>query len=268
MDDAFIRQALRAHVADRPALGLTSRGLIVAGRRSRRLRIVGFTVAGPLAFASMIAIGALVVPRVYPGFGGESPVAAAPDASTCASLRAAPPTTDVRTTQEAADRLTCYLLDSVPQLLPAGTMFDNNAARPGTAALVAVSEGKDEGDQVTATATVTDTAGEGVLVVSVSRSRNFSRAEAAEQCASPHAKASCQSGPHGEHIEVYDIGKDAGGIQDRMIRVYSGHTFISIGAHNAPESRSNTQRPTRSEPPFTIDQLITLATAPELRLYP
>jgi hypothetical protein len=42
--------------------------------------------------------------------------------------------------------------------------------------------------------------------------------------------------------------------------------LILAGAHNAPESQD--AKPTRPTPPLSVDQLIELATAPELRLYP
>ncbi len=265
MDDIRVSQALRAHVADRPPLGLTSTTVIAAGRRSRRLRTAR-AVAGSVA-AAVAVLG--VVWTFVPGPGGGVSDAAAPDAAACASLRASPPRVDVAAVEEAADRLTCYLLDAVPSALPADTKLGDNVARPGTAGLVAVPGDVSDGDQVvSASATIMDAAGTGLLTFSVMRDKTFTPGDAASRCSSPLAKARCQTGPGGEHIEIYDFGKDAYGVRVLTIDVYTGHTLVRVGTSNAPESRSNDQVATRAEPLFTLDQLIALATAPELRFYP
>jgi hypothetical protein len=100
--------------------------------------------------------------------------------------------------------------------------------------------------------------------VSVSRTTGAPADE--EHCSGPHPKAQCRTGPNGEHIEVYDFGTDADGTHGITIYVYSGHTPILAGSQNGGETQN--APPSRPEPPLTADQLITLATAPELKLHP
>jgi hypothetical protein len=248
---------------------ITSGEVIAAGRRSRHRRRL-LSAAGLLA-AVVAVTTAAVVPRLGPS--GHA-VGAPPPLTTCASLRPSPTPASTpsgepaRATmdpgaEEAATRVSCYLLTAVPALMR-GFTFAPNPARPGTSALVAIPGGMGGGDlEVTATALATDAAGTGLLIVSVSRA---TEAPDEAHCTGPNAKAQCRTGPNGERIEVYDFGVATDGTHGITIYVYSGHTFILAGAHNSGETQTAPR--SRPAPPLSVDELIALATAPELKLYP
>ena len=94
---------------------------------------------------------------------------------------------------------------------------------------------------MTATSLVTDAAGTGLIIVGVDRSTEAP--VDLEHCTGPHAKAQCRTGPNGEHIEIYDFGVEADGTHGITIYVYSGHTFILAGAHNAGETQNARPEP-------------------------
>lgn len=87
-------------------------------------------------------------------------------------------------------------------------------------------------------------------------------AEVQAHCYGEEAKATCQTGPHGEHIEIMDLGPGPDDVHGRTIYVYSGHTIILAGTHNQAETAEDFAPPTRAEPPLTVEQLIELATKP------
>jgi hypothetical protein len=120
--------------------------------------------------------------------------------------------------------------------------------------------------EVTATSLVTDSAGTGLLIVTVSRTTGAQVAEAEDHCTSQTAKAECRTGPDGEHVEIYDFGAESNGAHGITVYVYSGHTLVLAGTRNTNETQD--AAPSRPEPPLTVDQLITLATSPDLKLYP
>src|SRR5690606_24838004 len=109
------------------------------------------------AAAGALGIAALALPAFQPA--GHDP-ASAPDAATCAALREASayehfveiygtqrqPAVDIPNGQEAADRVTCYLLATLPRHFSPDAKFEPDPARPGTAALVARPEEDLTGD--------------------------------------------------------------------------------------------------------------------------
>jgi hypothetical protein len=272
MTDNNVAELLRVHVADGPPMGLTSSAVIAAGRRSRRQRrLLGAACALVAAVTVTSAAFAWL-----PAGGGTAPPATSP-AATCADLEVPSPSppgagpSPARADPDpaalaAARQVSCYLRDVLPALLPNAT-FAANPARPGTAALVAVPGGMGGGDlEVTATALVSDQAGTGLVIVAVSRQAAPTAAQVDETCTAPTAKAQCRTGANGEHIEIYDAGVDPNGAHGITVYVYSGHTFILAGARNTGETQDSP--PSRPEPPLTVDQLITVATAPAVKLYP
>lgn len=263
MRDYDLAEALRAHVRDEPPLGLTSTDVLTAGRRSRRLRRTGYALGGVAAVSGALLV-AVTVPGLLPALGTNhdvaQPVASAPDEATCERLVGG-----LVDATEASDRLSCYLLDTIPRILPQATLTDN-PARPGTAALVAAPDIMGSNGGISATAVVTDNAGTGIILVTVAPGPAPDPDQIAGRCGGATAKATCRIGPHSEHIETFDLGKDQRGVHSRTVYVYVGNTFIVASAMNVSETEPPT--PTRPEPPLTIDQLIAIATSPQLVLYP
>jgi hypothetical protein len=141
--------------------------------------------------------------------------------------------------------------------------FADNPAR-STPYLVA-GPGMFEGEGFAATTLVTTDVGTGLLLFQATH-ETISTDTWISRCSGPDAKGECRTGPHGERIQVMDFGPDSAGVWGRTIIVYSGQTTILAGARNAPESDNS--RPTMTEPPLTVVQLLALACDPALVLFP
>jgi hypothetical protein len=99
-------------------------------------------------------------------------------------------------------------------------------------------------------------------------------ASATADCTRP---CSLRTGPHGETVTVLDI-RTASGYRLVNIRVYQGDTIAFASASNGipgPAATGPTDvrsaedhRPGRKDLPISIDELINLAAAPELNLFP
>ncbi|HLT10646.1 MAG TPA: hypothetical protein VK028_07555 [Micromonosporaceae bacterium] len=290
MEDTLVRDALRAYVAGGPPMGLTSRDILAAGRRARRRHTVRAVVLGSGAAAGVFGIAALLLPAVVPAFapvgGGRG---GAPDPATCAAIREASAYEQqkqnytVPETSEAAERVTCYLMATLPRYFPSGTRFLDDPNRPGTAALVAspvadptrdvarvelVREDPPHGDltrYVSASAIVDDGAGAGLLFFAVAWEKDFDWKVAEYRCG-PGSGTQCHTGPHGEHIEVYESGPNQLGVRVRTMHVHSPNTLIIATSVNAPAVDGVAA--TRAEPPLTLTELIEITTDLDLRLYP
>jgi hypothetical protein len=257
MDDVLVRDALRAHVAQgEPPLGLSSSGLLRAGRRARRRRSLA-TAAAALSIVLAASGGALLVhhPAPVEQAGHEVASLACPDV-----LAARTP---LRDPAAAAARVTCYLDEAAAELLPGATLRANKA-RAGTKPLVA----RAQGNEVSAYATVVDSEGTGSVGVTVMRATT-PRAEIVARCAEVPTKASCRTEPGSETItEVHDSGAEANGAHTVTVYAHTGNTVVVATAANRIESADDTAPATRPAPPLTIDGLIALAGDPALVLHP
>jgi hypothetical protein len=257
MDDILIRDALRAHVAQgEPPLGLSSAGLLQAGRRARRRRAVT-TAAAALSVVLAAAGGALLMP--WPPSVQQA--GHEPTSLECPDVLAA--RTPLRDPAAAAARVTCHLKGAAAALMPDAT-FRAAEARAGTTPLVA----RAEGNEISAYATVVDTGGTGSVGVTVMRSTT-ARAEILARCTGEQAKASCRTKPgSGTIAEVHDAGAGADGVRTVTVYAYTGNTVVVATAANRVDSADDTAPPTRADPPLTVDGLIALASDPALVLYP
>ena len=256
MDDSLVRDALRAHVTrGEPPLGLSSTGLLDAGRRARRRRVMATTAA---TLSVMVAAsGALLLHRPVSVQQASHEVASleCPDVLTAR--------TPLRDPEAAAARVTCYLTEATTRLMPRAS-FRPNEARAGTKPLVA----KARGDEISASATVVDSDGTGSVIVMVRRDTT-PRDEILARCADEHAKASCRTRPGSETVtEVYDFGALANGAHTVTVYAYTGSTLVVATMANRVESADDTAPATRTDPPLTTDALITLASDQTLVLYP
>lgn len=254
-------EALREHVSDEPPLQLTSADVLAAGRRSRRRRRLA-TVLGVVSAAMVVGLVFSVPGPVAVDQPERPPVASQPPSEArCAQLAGPPP--EYLSRGEAAERVSCYLSERIGEYFPIQMTLIHNGARPGTEPLVAGTDPIGGEDGVAATAVVRDPAGDGTLLLAVSRATSPGEADRVKPCDLPMAKATCRTGPHGEHIEIYET--DGQGIQGWTVYVYSAGTRIIATALNYREGDPGD--PTRYEPPLTVGQLIDLATAPALKLY-
>jgi hypothetical protein len=120
MQETTVREALRAYVSvDEPPLGLTSDGVLAAGRRSRRnRRLAGVAVAG-LATA-LLAAGAVVVldgARTGPHYEAVAACPYPPGPRPPGQVIADQPLPPM-VLEWAKTRLTCHLAQALPSLLP------------------------------------------------------------------------------------------------------------------------------------------------------
>lgn len=266
-----VTRALRDHVlADEPPLRMNLDSVLRAGRRSLRYRRAAYSggaaaLTGALALAifgnGLLPTGrtaadapSVHVPNAYDCFKAiyaGAPTAAGPDAFP-------PPSPSA---QDLADRISCYLPGAVAAALPGATVSDNPVRR--TPALIAVPEAD---GSFSATAAVSTSDGTGLIIFSVGRTSPQDPGVWRAHCEGDSAKATCRTGPHGEMVEVYDFGADARGVRGLTIYLYSGHTFVLAGAHNALEAQD--APPTMPEPPLSVDQLIAIASDPALVVFP
>lgn len=289
MDDTLVRDALRAHVAGGPPIGLTSRDIVAAGRRARRRHTVRVAVLGSGAAAGVFGIAALALPAVVPAFApfGGNP-SGVPDGATCAAIRETSAYErhqqiyDLPDAPWAAERVTCFLTAKLPGYFRSGTRFLDDPTRPGASALVAAPSADPTRDlarldafrgdlhrgdltrYVGASAIVDDGVGVGLLFFAVAWESKFDWAAAEDRCG-PGGDTQCHTGPHGEHIEVYEFGPNDVGVRARTMYVHSPNTLIIAVAVNAPGVDGVAA--TRPDPPLTTVELIEITTDLDLRLY-
>lgn len=136
-DDFVVREQLLAHVThDEPPMTLTSAGLIAQGARRRTLRVAGMTGA---ALTAVALVGVLLY---APPSGSAPPVAAlsaeaeclarvpivpgaTPDVTADPLVHMSPPAdlpTPTVFDSDLKTRVTCYLVDAIPAMIP-GVQF-------------------------------------------------------------------------------------------------------------------------------------------------
>ena len=254
----------------------------VRAKHGQRIRAVGtaVTLIGTLSFAapgtvavaasepepsastSMLRVG---LPEREPLRPVRAPVAGADevtvyvDQSSVGRDSAAGATTVVRWNQATAPgaapavpaplrRLTRELSWAVERFAPGAAMEPVAAPRSGSYAILGGHS---------AALVLRDRQGDGSIAVAVSR--RLTVAPPAAAWVSPINQA--RQGPHGEQLAVHSSAVD--GRVTYTVQAWSGQTFIEVTTDNAAR-RGGTPRPT---PFLTVDQLITLACTPALRLH-
>jgi hypothetical protein len=253
MEETIVRDVLQRYVtADEPPLRTTSATMVRAGRRSRRLRTLGGAGGALLAVATVLT-----------GLSWAWPQADRADPARPGEALAVPGECAGGLPQEAADelRVTCQLTEQVAALLPGAAfshVFDGESAAtvPPLHAYP-----RRAGSGLGADAVVHDADGTGMLLFIV-----MPRSAADP----PPTKARCSSrvcqlreGPHGETLAVYRKA-DQEGSTDLSVHVYTGETVVIATSTNHPPDNTKASRPA---PPLTVDDLIHLATVPELTIY-
>jgi hypothetical protein len=303
--DTEVRDALLAYTGDQPPPTFTYDQVLTSGRRARRRR--RFAVAGAGAAVVAVAAGAALaalpdtratLPEPFTVAGPSwSTLDPAPFCKAAAAPPAGPtiaPATSVNEkngyririptepANHAAARFSCYLTKAVPPLLRAATFHRDTGTPAGAVPLqafpVRVFDPARPGDTTppsfSASAVVSDGQGVGDIGFGVGAT-SASVAEVTANCAGPDC--TLRQGPNGETVTVIDVTSETG-YHLVNVYVYRGDTTTFASASNgrpitasraANEARSgNDYRPGRTDLPLTVDQLVELASAPELDLFP
>jgi len=298
--DTQIHDALAAYTGDEPPLSFTYDEVLARGRRARshrRLAVAGIAVAVAAAGTGGVLLG---LPRPSadtspPPYAVAGPSWSTLDAAPYCATATAPPTSPlvkpttvvnekngypIRIPAEPADhaaaRISCYLATAVPPLLPDATYHRSASTPAGTLPLQAypgrVFDPAHPADTtppfITAGAVITDDQGAGEI--------GFGAAPASESVA--EATANCTGngctariGPNGETVTVLDY-TTASGYRHVEVHVYRAGAVISASAENGLTPATNPGegvtsdeiKPTRRDLPLTVEQLVELASAPEL----
>lgn len=302
--DTEVRDALLAYTGDQPPLTFTYDHVLASGRRARRRRRIAAAGAG--AAVAAVAAGAVLAVLPHTRTAPPEPYeVAGPSWSTldpepyCAAAAKPPagpaiaPATVVsekngyrmrmptEPAAHAAARFSCFLAKAVPPLLPGADFHLGAGAPAGTRPLradpVRVFDPARPGDTTppyfSASAVVSDSKGVGEVGVGVMATAE-STADAIANCTGP--ACTVRTGPNSETVTVLDTTSSSG-VRLVNVYVYRGDTTTVASASNGipdgaardpNEARSTAeQRPGRPDLPLTVDQLITLAAAPELDLF-
>ena len=275
-----LHDALVAYTADEPPASFTYDQVLTAGRRARRRRRA--TAAGIAAVAATVLAAGLPHPVAAPLTpAGPS---SAPSLCDAPDVLSGDPTSVVTGTNgyrmkipaepaaRTADRLSCYLTRSVPEAMRGFTFLHDPAAPAGKLPLPAfpprVFEPARPGDRVppvvTASAEFGDENGAGELGFGLSP-RWQDDAAAIAGCT---GACSVRSGPKGEVATVHEA-TGANGYRSIGVTVYCGETVVLAVLTNGERADpAAVPQPGRADLPITVDELIRLASAPQLALFP
>ncbi|MEV6844251.1 hypothetical protein [Actinoplanes sp. NPDC051411] len=286
-----------------PPLSFTYDQVLAGGRRAQRRRWLA--MAGTAAAVAAVAVGgvALALPHRSADLTPAPYAVAGPSWSTldvaplCKTASAEPtspmvkPTTvvsekdgyPIRIPAEPADhaaaRMSCYLTTAIPSLLPDVAYHRSAAALAGTMPLQAypgrifdpTRPAETTPPFITASAVITDDQGSGEIGFGAAPAYE-SAADATANCAGNGCTV--RTGPNGETVIVLDT-TTASGYHHVEVHAYRAGTIVSASAENgvtpatAPGQviSSDDLKPTRNGLPLTVEQLVELASAPELDLF-
>ncbi|GAA2910395.1 hypothetical protein Acy02nite_89690 [Actinoplanes cyaneus] len=299
-----IHDALVAYTGAEPPLSFTYDEVLAGGRRARRRR--RFAVAGAAAAVAAVAVGgvSLALPHrsadltpAPPPYAVAGPGWSTLDAAPYCRIASAEPTSPlvkpttvvneknnypIRIPAEPADhaaaRISCYLAAAVPPLLPDVTYYRSSSS-PGDIMPLQAYPGRIFDPErpadtappyITAGAVVVDEQGAGEIGFGAAPAYE-SAADATANCA---GSCTVRTGPNSDTVTILDTS-GASGYRHVEVHVYRGDTVASASASNgvtpptAPgEAISGDElQPTRQDLPLTVEQLIELASAPELDLF-
>lgn len=301
-----IHDALMAYTSDAPPPAFTYDRILTSGRRARRLRRIATAGAATMVATVAVSVVLLTQPHQAPttpstlytvagsSWSTLNPTSYCKTASAPAASPTIAPTTvinekndyPIRIPTEPADhaaaRISCYLAAAVPSLLPKATFHRDPSTPANTIPLQAYPSrtfdparpGDTTPPQISASAVITDDEGVGDIGFSASPAYETATAAAAN-CGQP--PCSVRTGPHGETVTVIDVTTDSG-YHLVNVYVYRGDTIIFGSASNGiPDAvasnpseavSADAKKAGRKDLPLTVDQLIDLAAAPQLNLFP
>ncbi|MET7423563.1 hypothetical protein [Dactylosporangium sp. NPDC005555] len=262
-DDGALRTALHDYATGgEPALGLTSAGMLTAGRRAGRRRRT-FQALGVAAVLTVAAVAAaqLTTPDAPPTSilaATAAPSGPAAAARPCTGLTVGPDASG----EDRGHAITCFATTVVPGMLPGATLTQptGQGAPPGTLALHAYPHSWGRG--FNADALVTDAAGVGLVFIVVRPRDPADPPPDKDTCVAPGCER--RTGPHGEPAGVYHKPEAEGTSTGWTVAVYSAGSTVSVTSGN---HTPDTLMATRPAPPLTVEQLWQLATDPRLQVY-
>jgi hypothetical protein len=288
---ADIHDALVAYTDDAPPAAFTYDQIRLAGRRSQRLRRLATT--GAVA-VTVVAVTAGVTFEVYtPQSAPEAVTGPAPDRGPHCRAADLPyqhlkPTTLINGAngfpmripteppEHAAARFSCFLAEAVSAVLPGAVLRQDPSAPADTGPLEAYPfRSRDVlkpfdpvPPAINASALLADDVGFGEIAFRVSPAYE-TVATAKANCR--QLSCSVRTGPHGETVTVTNVTTGSG-YRRTTVNVYRGDTItlasVSNGVPQDPGSDEGGKTVGRKDLPLTVDQLIDLAAAPQLDLFP
>jgi hypothetical protein len=255
VNDTHIAQALRDYVAgDEPPLGLTSTSMLAEAHRRRRWRRGSAAMAGTAT--ALLVVAALAMPAVLwshdPSDGGAS----AGSAATC-------PVSDIAGDGRQT-AMTCYVLATVAHMVPDAryeiVLEECRDVPPLHACPV--------GSGYAAYATITDAAGSGGFLIDAHPidARDAQKLQPPEACDGvrrpPSIRCETRTGPGGIPVQI--LHTTSNGREQYFVAAFRTSTVVVARANNVLALEGP---PTRPHPILTVDQLISLAIAPELDLF-
>lgn len=292
MDDLALRDRLRHYVqADEPPLRLTADDVLSGGRRARRRGLAATWCAGVAAVVAVTAAVTLLS-GVFADRPDDLVVAGSaldpepfcqaaqlsPGPVTTPSFVANPKTGGMIPVPEepgerAQARLTCQLMRLVDGRLP-DARFELAAHVPARTVPLQVWRTQPDEAIYTATATVLDQRGAGTVAFSLRAADPIDVANSVASCQGPPpGHCTLTAGPHGAQVvALTPRPDDETGAFSFEVTVYSGQMAVTAIATNYDTRRIQDRGwpvpKTRPDPPLTADQLIAIALAPELTLFP
>ncbi|MBG0564670.1 hypothetical protein [Actinoplanes aureus] len=260
-DSTDIRDALIAYTGDEPPLTFAYEHVLTAGRRARRRRRIAAAAGGSLVFVAVTGVFMAALPHVRADPDVSAGVALDP-APFCAAAEAEP--SSPAAVEHAAARISCYLLTAVPPLLPEADFQRIPGSSDDVLPLQAYPS-QETPPIISADALVSDSRGFGEIGFGL-----YPAAETVEEAIASCAGCDVRQGSHGETILVHEAVEESR-LRRIDVWVHKGDTVVFATATNAvPDATldSDKQEMGRPEPPLDEDQLVELATAPELTLFP
>ncbi|XVU29925.1 hypothetical protein ACQPZJ_23395 [Actinoplanes sp. CA-054009] len=285
--DSDIRDALAAYTRDAPPPAFTVTDVVTAGRRRRRRTVI----AGAAAALVLIAGGIAVLARP----GGAPYVPAGPSwellepAPFCAAATPVPTASPSSyngmplPSRGVEARLSCYLATAVPPLLPSVTYY-RDVSTPATTLPLEVYAGRvfdpkrpeeTSPPYFTSSAVIRDAEGAGDIGFGLTP-RYRPDDEARTECAG--RECTIRTGPHGELVTVIDVTMESTGVRLVNVYVHKADTIVMASASNGllKEATVDPGRAysgadyirTRDDLPLSVEQLIGVAAAPEMELFP
>ena len=256
MSEHELREGLALAVADEPPLALNMDDLVTTAERLVRRRRALVAVGTATAVVAVAAVTVPVVLGIAPGGPAELPVAAPPPPISSTIPSATPPkreTLSVAALTERAHQLQAYLREQFPKVVPAVTDVD---VRP----LGGEAEGQVFPDQRYLSGTVNYTVnGQHTAII---LQINMDPVQPNDDC------SACQVVPQkdGSTITIVPTGKNGAPNGSDIVTAQHDRTDRSVVTVSTYAYDASGLGGAGVRPQLTVDQIVRLATDPNLRI--